>query len=46
MNERFKWKILYHIINYLKLLSWIGNAFLNRTQYPEALKEKIDKTAV
>ena len=32
--------------NYLKLLSWIGNAFLNRTQYPEALKEKIDKTAV
>lgn len=28
--------------NYFKLLSWLGNAFLNMTQCSEATKEKID----
>lgn len=46
MNERFEWKKIkqYYKLwdNYFKLLSWLGNAFLNMTQCSEATKEKID----
>lgn len=46
MNDRFEWKKIkqYYKLwdNYFKLLSWLGNAFLNMTQCSEATKEKID----
>ena len=46
MNERFEWRKIkqYYKLwdNYFKLLSWLGNAFLNMTQCSEATKEKID----